>query len=297
MNTIPLPTLGGSQLWSDVRVRDGYRIQRHAITGHHRLIDRWALRHFAGSLPDALRLLDQLAPRDDNDSVPRIILLHGLMRSSLSMRYLSNQIRDAEIGVPVPVDYASTRGSIDAAAATVAEVIADLPPTAPLAFVGHSMGNIVTRRLIRTWADAADPVLDRCRAMVMLGPPNQGAAIARRLDLVGRFGGIGLFETFIGRGAVELGTDWQTLVETLATPPFPFEIIAGRMPGVATHPLVDGPGDLVVSLTEAALPGAAGFHEVAVPHSTLMLNRSVVALTLTILATHVQRHSSPNEII
>ena len=96
--------------------------------------------------------------------------------------------------MPIAVDYASTRGSIDAAAATVAEVISDLPQAAPLAFVGHSMGNIVTRRLIQRWVEADDPTLHRCRAMVMLGPPNQGAAIARRLDAIGRVGGFGFFE-------------------------------------------------------------------------------------------------------
>ena len=287
MAMIPLPTLGGGQIWSDVRVRGGYRIQRHAILGHHRLIDRYALRHFSGGLDDAVTLLDRLSPRIADDATPRIVLLHGLMRSSLCMRYLANQIRDAQLGVPVPVDYASTRGSIDSAAATLADVIADFPGSAPIAFVGHSMGNIVTRRLIQRWTEAGDATLNRCRAMIMLGPPNQSAAIARRLDAIGQIGGLGLFGTIIGPGAVQLGTDWETLSTTLATPPFPFEIIAGRMPGVATHPLVEGPGDWVVSLAEAALPGAAGFHEVAVPHSTLMLNRSVAAMTLAILRRHL----------
>ena len=34
--TLPVPTLGGRQVWSDVLVRDGWRVQKNLLTGRHR---------------------------------------------------------------------------------------------------------------------------------------------------------------------------------------------------------------------------------------------------------------------
>ncbi len=97
------------------------------------------------------------------------------------------------------------------------------PPETQFSFVGHSMGNIVVRHLISDLQRDGDPhgVLDRCRSMVMLGPPNQGAAIARRLAPTGLYG------ILTGKGGLELGPDWEDFVQNLATPSFPFAIIAG----------------------------------------------------------------------
>ena len=50
---IPLPTLGGKQFWSDELFFRGWRIQRHAVTEHHRLLDPDDRRHGWGG-PSAI---------------------------------------------------------------------------------------------------------------------------------------------------------------------------------------------------------------------------------------------------
>ncbi|MGB0330618.1 MAG: hypothetical protein ACPGPE_02230, partial [Planctomycetota bacterium] len=46
---LALPTLGGSQLWADLAVEGGWRVQRHVWTGHARLLDRDDVRRAWGS--------------------------------------------------------------------------------------------------------------------------------------------------------------------------------------------------------------------------------------------------------
>ena len=51
---LPLPTLGGMQFWGDVTHRAGWRVQRHVVTGHHRLLDELGRAAGVGR-PDGLR--------------------------------------------------------------------------------------------------------------------------------------------------------------------------------------------------------------------------------------------------
>ncbi len=167
----------------------------------------------------------------------------------------------------VPLTYASTRASIADHAAAVREVIESLPSDATFSFVGHSMGNIVTRHLIGDLERDGDPhhILPRCESMVMLGPPNQGASIARALAPTRVFGWV------TGAGGMELGTHWETLENRLGTPPFPFLIVAGEKTVAGfENPLVAGKGDFIVSLEEARLDGAERIETVPVLHSYLM---------------------------
>ena len=64
-----------------------------------------------------------------------------------------------------------------------------MPDETEFSFVGHSMGGIVVRHLVGDLQrDDPGDLLKRCRSLVMLGPPNQGASIARRLARTGVFG-------------------------------------------------------------------------------------------------------------
>jgi hypothetical protein len=117
--------------------------------------------------------------------------------------------------------------------------------------------------------------------MVMLGPPNQGATIARRLGPTGVFGWI------TGAGGLELGPEWEKLKNNLATPAFPFAIIAGDVSAqVIQNPLTDGSGDFVVSVEEAKLEGSEWLRTVPVLHSFLMDDPKVQAWTIEFLKKH-----------
>ncbi len=282
---IPLKTAGGTQLWTDHVWRDGYRIQENALTGHCRLVDPTDVRRVSGTRALCEATLAQLAAEKKpvRSGKHVVVLLHGLMRTHHSMKPLSGSLSEAGYDDVVRFSYASTRGSIGDHAAALREVLDGFPPDTEFSFVGHSMGNIVVRHLIGDLQRANDPnnLLPRCQAMVMLGPPNQGAAIARRLAPTKVFG----FVT--GQGGLELGPQWNDFVGKLAVPPFPFAIVAGDVSdGRISNPLVDGTGDFVVSMDEAKLEGAAEFHSVPSLHSFLMSDKAAMDLAVDFLISH-----------
>jgi pimeloyl-ACP methyl ester carboxylesterase len=157
-----------------------------------------------------------------------------------------------------------------------------MPGEPQFSFVSHSMGGIVVRHLVGDLQrDDPRDLLKRCRSLVMLGPPNQGASIARRLARTGVFG------LLTGKAALELGPRWDEFQQRLATPPFPFAIVAGDLShNPIRNPLVDGDSDLIVSVDEARLEGAEWFKVVPVMHSLLMNDETVQNLTAEFIAQH-----------
>ena len=55
---LPLPTLGGRQLWADLHLEGGWRIQKNAVTGRHRLLDRHNIRRAWGTRGECDLALD-----------------------------------------------------------------------------------------------------------------------------------------------------------------------------------------------------------------------------------------------
>ncbi|WP_235034289.1 esterase/lipase family protein [Roseiconus lacunae] len=283
---LPLKTAGGTQLWTDHLWRDGYRVQRNALTGHWRLLDRDNIRRAWGSRPQCESELERLSPKSQvSGGQHYVVLLHGLMRTSGSMKTLEPVLAEAGMTNCIRFSYASTRQSIGQHAAALREIIEDLPADSTFSFVGHSMGNIVVRHLVGDLQREGDPtnILGRCQSMVMLGPPNQGALIARRL------GKTKLFEWVTGQGGTELGARWEQFESNLATPPFPFHIIAGDIDPPIGNPLTSGDGDFVVSVEEAKLNGASSFQTVPVLHSFLMNAPDVMQKTAELLV-QASRH-------
>jgi pimeloyl-ACP methyl ester carboxylesterase len=266
---LQLPTIGGKQFWTDHRWQDGWRIQQNAFTGHWRLLDPGNVRHAWGSREACEQILKKLPVADISTDLDHIVLVHGLFRSASSMQPLSTFLKDRRTRRIVVFEYASTRESITEHAAALREVVEGLPQAGSISFVGHSMGNIVVRHALGDWErDTNQQLLDRVKAVVMLGPPNQGAAIARQLAKLPAYGLIA------GKGGLELGPQWEQLQAKLAIPRCPFGIIAGRLPDGFQNPLVGDAGDFVVSVDETRLPGGA-FLEVNQVHSLLMDDTTV----------------------
>ena len=266
---IPIPTFGGLQVWTDHSYREGYRIQHNTVTDNWRLLDGNDRRWMWGTRAQCEAFLNEVSRRSQSKLSPQhcIVLVHGLMRTKHSMTPLKKVLLkkcDCEV---ISFSYASTRGKIGTHATALREFLKSLPATWTLSFVGHSMGNIVIRHLIADLqADQNNnELLNRCQRMVMLGPPNQGAAIARQLS------SLGMFEWIAGEGAMELGPDWDKFSESLATPPFPFSIIAGQVENKAIqNPLLANASDFVVEVDEARLEGSESFVVVPALHSFLM---------------------------
>ncbi|MFN3189258.1 MAG: esterase/lipase family protein [Aureliella sp.] len=263
---VPLPTLGGKQFWTDYAWRRGWRLQKNAMTGLWRVLDDRNIRQAWGPQAACEDVLQKQVPVASLKHPRVFILLHGLIRSASSMASLEKVLEkefDCEV---LCFEYASTRDSISKHAEAFRAYVASLPPNTKIALVGHSMGNIVARHAIGDWQRAKDShTLERIDRFVMLGPPNQGASIARQLSK------IGLFEWITGEGGMELGPKWEEFEGRLATPHCEFGIIAGRLENQPIqNPLVDGEGDFVVSVEEAKLEGSNDFLELPRLHSFLM---------------------------
>lgn len=266
---LAMPTLGGMQFWTDHRWWKGWKIQQHASTGHWRLIDPLLVRRAWGPLESCEATLREAMEAEAHQPEEHVtILLHGLMRTSRSMNPLANSLKEQRPGAMICFEYASTRASIDRHAEAFRNLIESLEGAPTIDLAAHSMGNIVVRRAIFDWRrPGGDPkrVLSRMRSMVMLGPPNQGASIAKQL------GRLELFGWITGRGGMELGPKWDDLSRKLSTPPFPFAVVAGKLdPRIPQNPLVEGASDFVVSVEETKLEGMTDFLEVPCLHSFLM---------------------------
>ncbi|MAI34240.1 MAG: putative lipase [Rubripirellula sp.] len=282
---VPFKTYGGTQFWTDHLHTHGYRIQSNWMTNHWRLLDATDVRRAWGTRKQCETALSDLLSdkKDESEDKEYVVLLHGLMRSHQSMRSMEKKLQTADCGTVLRFSYASTRNTIGDHAAALQEVLTALPKDAKISFVAHSMGNIVVRHLLADLKEEGDPdgLLQRCGCMVMLGPPNQGAAIARRLAYTKVFGLVA------GKTGLQLGPNWEQLVGNLAIPEFPFSIIAGDLSQKnVRNPILGENSDFVVQVEETQLEGHEAFTIVPVLHSTLMKNPKVQQLVVDFLKSH-----------
>jgi pimeloyl-ACP methyl ester carboxylesterase len=312
---IELPTLGGKQFWTDHRWWNGWRIQYNHTLDHWRLIDDRSIRRAWGSKEAMLEALEEAKQKNLDEAAKKIsdaqnspsppqddvvILLHGLMRTSSSMRPIEIKLNEkySTTAKPLPqvirFSYASTRAPITSHAEALRELVDNLPGKPRIRIAGHSLGNIVTRLAIAQWSTQGDPqgVLSRIERVVMLGPPNQGSSFAKRLSQ------LGLFETITGKSGMQLGPQWDGFQENLGIPPCPFAILAGDLTGSSIqNPLLDGPNDAVVTVDEAKLEGMSEFKTYPVLHSFLMQDPRCVedAVDFLMQPTAPKRGAAPFE--
>jgi pimeloyl-ACP methyl ester carboxylesterase len=272
------PTLGGNQYWSDVKILDGWKLQRHATTGHYRLIDNHDIRQAWGTLEQCQHALANRKHRNPayQDSGKVVILLHGLLRSSDSMERMGDYLQTQGNYRIVNFAYASARAPIETHSADLKSVIEGLgTEVTEINFVAHSMGNIVVRHYLKQHETCRQKPSAPFGRMVMLAPPNQGSQAARNLAKSTR-----LFAKLAGPSGLQLGTQWEELAPHLTTPPFEFGIIIGakdeedemepqndhamnlfdlneKLADIANTKFV--PHDFTVSVGEAKLAGSADF--------------------------------------
>jgi hypothetical protein len=271
---LPLPTLGGTQFWGDELLFHGYRIQRHVLTGHCRLLNEHNVRLGWGTLEQVAAKLDAI--RHDKQLPPvrgRVILvLHGLGRTRASMDKLCAHLQQPGGLTVLNIGYPSTRAAIDDHAAALGRIIDRLPEAEQIDFVGFSLGNLVVRRLLAMRLAASGGQADRrLRRMVMIAPPNHGSARAEA------WAESDLYSTLLGECGYELARHWTDLERKLATPHFEFGIIAGgRGDGQGWSQLLAGDDDGTVSVASTRLAGARDFIVVPQRHTFIMEHRDVL---------------------
>ncbi|MFM9026154.1 MAG: esterase/lipase family protein [Planctomycetaceae bacterium] len=259
--------------WTDEAVRRDWRLQRRPGTDACRVLDPDDRTVCAGAGAECRSAFDRLRPPAGRTKA--VILLHGLGEGRLSMQPLAESLRPALDADVMSFGYASVKADIDAHARALAAVVAGLPEAERISFVGHSLGNLVVRRWM---AIAAAEDLARVHRMVMLGPPNQGADLAR---LAAKIWGLAARAEGAAR---DLVVDWEAVAPGLAVPPCDFGIVAGgKGDDVGFSPLLTGDDDAVVRVDETRLEGAADFLLVPVHHASMMRHERVQRATAAFL--------------
>ncbi|MEZ4329199.1 MAG: alpha/beta hydrolase [Polyangiales bacterium] len=260
-----------------MRAWRGYRVQSFAPSpSQHRLLSPRDAALLVGSRAACVRAFDQIfetLPQEPEREL--VVLLHGLGRTSRSLRTLRHRLSDAGYAT-LALDYASTRGDVPQHAAHLADALAALPPRTATSFVTHSLGGIVARTLLTEHAERVAPL--NPRRLFMIAPPSQGARVAARLDSApfrAVFGPSGSRMARVHAGHAP---------SAIAAPTIPFAVIAGTLrAGRGVNPLIDGDDDGVVAVDEARLPGAALFALVRAPHTFIMDHPETIAHCLAFL--------------
>jgi hypothetical protein len=182
----PPPTLGGRQVWTDRRLRRGHRVQVHAwLPGLHRLLDRGDRMLALGGEAEVLGAFERLVPPPPAGRVgrPCVIALHGLGRSRGTFDPLTAVLAARLPGTELlRLGYASAWASPAAHGRLVAEALAATEPRARVALVAFSMGALVARHALDELAREAPDRLAAIDRLVMIAPPNNGAALAGALE-------------------------------------------------------------------------------------------------------------------
>ena len=195
-----------------------------------------------------------------------VIILHGLNRTSASMRRLARFAEEAGFA-PVLVDYPSSKDTIEN---LTDGIFADLPQIGKLHFVGHSLGGVLAVRLAKRL-----PGTRRGR-IVQIGAPNFGSELAERAAVFGNIIGPALAELVPHSGEDTAGLDIGAIAGTAAIP------VYGLITGI------EGENDGKVSVT-SAWGNAAENKRIAFPvaHIIMMQDRRVIEATVNFLKTGV----------
>ncbi len=271
---IPLKTLGGRQVWSDVALLDDWRIQENLLTGHCRLLDGADIRRAWGDMHDCIAALTSARSEFalSFDGPHLVLLLHGLGRNRQSLAKLQSRLGRAGFQARA-LAYASTRGSLQEHAGNLLRVLDSLETIETVSFVTHSLGALVVRTALANQTDW--PAGLKVDGLVMLAPPSNGAELADRLQRFTPWRLIG------GPSTGQLGHE---AAGEIALPKVRHCIIAGgRGDGEGYNPLIEGDDDGIVGVEEARLRGSDDLLIVKSLHTVIMNNAGAVEATIRFL--------------
>lgn len=204
----------------------------------------------------------------------RVLLLHGIARSSASLSRLEKTIKAAGFAT-LNLDYPSRKQPLES---LIDEVHSRAGPfitqhDARTHFVTHSMGGLLARAYIARYRPTN---LGRA---VLLAPPNQGSEIPDLLEN-GR-----AYNRFFGPAGRQLGTrPDERLRSLLGAVDYPLGIIAGNR---AVDPIgwliIPGPNDGRVSVIRTEVSGMADHVTLPATHAMMMQNAEVIRFTVHFL--------------
>ncbi|MGD1921791.1 MAG: esterase/lipase family protein, partial [Pleurocapsa sp.] len=202
-----------------------------------------------------------------------VVVLHGLVRSSASMSKISQALNTDGYTV-CNIQYLSRKHSIEKLAVNFVypEIKKCLPGlTGEINFVTHSMGGIIVRQLARS-TDI------KPYRVVMLSPPNQGSELVDKLKV------IPLFKLINGEAGLSLGTEEDSIPNSLGSVDFETGIITGdRSYNPFYSYLIPGADDGKVGVNRAKVSGMKDFLVVPYSHSFIMNKDIVIKQTINFI--------------
>lgn len=207
-------------------------------------------------------------------ALERVLLLHGIARTSASLAKLARSL-DAAGFATFNLDYPSRKHSLADLAEHVHKKAAPFlaQPGEQTHVVTHSMGGLLARAYI---ARHRPPDLGR---VVMLGPPNTGSELA---DLLAWHP---LYRGYFGPAGQQLGTDPEgKLSRLLGIVDYPLGVIAGdRTLDPLGWLLLPRPNDGRVPVDRTRIGGMAGHVTVHATHALMVRNAGVIRHTIQFL--------------
>ena len=209
-----------------------------------------------------------------------VVLLHGLARTSESMRKLETRLTKENYLV-ANIDYPSRKYPIDELARlSVNQGLEECKKqhTSRINFVTHSLGGI----LVRVYYE--EHKHDDLGRVVMLGPPNHGSEVVDKLmNAPG-------YELLNGPAGMQLGTFPTDIPQSLGPVDYEVGIIAGtKTINLILSLFLPRPNDGKVSVESAKVDGMEDFITLPVTHPFMMRNDAVIDQTLYFLK-HGQFH-------
>jgi pimeloyl-ACP methyl ester carboxylesterase len=288
-----------SELWRDHQMRAGWcdellyydwAVQRNVETNECRLLNPENEVVMTGTFDECRAKLrgirrDKKLP-ELNKSV--VLVIHGLGDWHLPNAMMADSLRRADQWTVMPWRYSSRRASISDHAMSLKRVLENLDGVEKIYIVAHSMGNLVLRHY---WCDQSKPDPNRpgekltpdrrIERVVMVGPPNQGALIARYLSISPK-----LMSSLQGVSGMQLAGDWAKLEPCLATPTCEFAIIAGgRGNDDGYNPILPGDDDTLVCVSETKLKGSKAYVCLPVLHQFQMSDKTIQNATVEFFRT------------
>jgi len=204
-------------------------------------------------------------------SKPQVIILHGLMRSPLSLGKLVKHIESKGYRTYSPAYNSLVDNYQDILERLDKKISNWLDTEQPVYFVGHSFGGLLIRGLL-----ARHPQWNSKRC-VMLGTPNKGAKIAS--FMLSHW----WFKYFIPKVTADLKPD-SAVIKNLPEPEIETGIIAGNINYSIVIPASwyykkatdNEPGDGIVELSTTKVDTMADFIIMPLHHSFMMWNQDLL---------------------
>lgn len=200
-----------------------------------------------------------------------VVLLHGLARSNAAMWVLNLRLKKAGFHVE-QVGYSSLNSTpdqiIDNITAQINACCREMNNR--VHFVGHSLGGLLIRAYLQ------DNKVTNLGRVVLMGTPNQGTAVADYFNDK-------WWAQFAGPTAMSLGTDENSLPNSLAAPYYPVGVIAGVIKNDMNDKLLPGMDDGLVSIEATKLAGMQDFIIVPTGHAMMRYDEEVAEQTVRFL--------------